>query len=272
MSSAPKRKLTTQTSQRPPVSATRRPTRQVPQRVLDAAARTWFSRQLPELQRRIGLFVRRFPSQAREDAGADILAEAFRYCISAARRGKLDRLTPASLIRFFGRHVASGRTACSHPATDVLSRMAQRRRGFQVHSFESRDPNPKNTQRIRFADALADRRSARPLENVRRNLDYDEILDRQKVSASGRRVFEFLAETAGAGRQRDLAAELGVSAPRVTQTKRKLAAALAAEGYGPRGWRPRHSAQAERVRGERNSTRLQEIPLNVGSTPAPRRA
>jgi hypothetical protein len=85
----------------------------------------------------------------------------------------------------------------------------------------------------RLADVLADSREDAPIENVRRNLDYPAIFDKEQVSPKGRRVFEFLAESHGAGSQKELARELKVVPSRVTQIKRELAACLSQHGYGP---------------------------------------
>ena len=112
-----------------------------------------------------------------------------------------------------------------------------------------------------LAEVLADRRSVQPIERCRIDLDYAEILKRQRASTKVRRVFKFLADTHGQGAQKELARTMHVSPPRIVQLKHKLAACLAAGGYAPAGW------VAQRRAYRRSRGRMDAVSLNVGTTP-----
>jgi hypothetical protein len=195
----------------------------------------WFERHLPELASRCRAFMRRVPSHDREEAQAETLGSIFQYVLRAAERGKLSALTPFTLVSFFGRGVCEGRRMTGTSTKDLLSEACHRHHGLRVVSLD--DPHVKlgscSPGGVQFSEALVDPKADRPLENVRRDIDYPEILEREGASPKARRVFEFLCETAGAGKQKHLARELGVSEPRVCQLKGELADMLSAHGYGP---------------------------------------
>lgn len=239
----------------------------IPSQCPRTAAHVWYEAHLPELTRRCRAFTYRLPSFVREEAQAEILAGILVYLLSAERRGKLHAVTPFSLVSFYGRAFCDGRRVAGSSRSDVMSSAAQRRRGFRVVSLETMELDPSGDGFVRLADVLADSKADRPPENVRRDIDYPEILDRQQASPKARRVFEFLCETACAGKQVELAAELGVSPPRITQLKGELADRLAEEGYFPAGLRPSERVRPRQNRGRR-SRRLREIPLNAGTSPA----
>ena len=232
-----------------------------------SAGHDWFEQRLPELISRCRAFTRRVPDHVREEAQAEILASIFQYVLRAERRGKLSALTSFTLVSFFGRAFCDGRRMTGSSRTDVMSLATQRRRGFRVISLETVEPDASGDGFVRLADVLADSKADLPLERARRNIDYPEILERQQASPKAKRVFEFLCQTACAGKQVELAAELGVSPPRITQLKGELADRLAEEGYFPAGFRPSERVRPRRTR-RRGSRHLREIPLNAGSTPA----
>lgn len=234
-----------------------------------SAGHNWFERHLPELTSRCRAFTRRVPDHVREEAQAEILASIFQYVLRAERRGKLSALTPFTLVSFFGRAFCDGRRMTGSSRTDVMSVATQRRRGFQVISLETVEPDASGDGFVRLADVLADPKADRPLENTRRNVDYPEILDHAGASRKVKRVFTFFCETASAGKQKDLARELGVSAPRVCQLKDELADILAAQGYQPSGTRKSSKKPKKRGRRARRVPRhLDAIPLNAGTSPA----
>ncbi|MHC4066333.1 MAG: hypothetical protein ACYSUI_17790, partial [Planctomycetota bacterium] len=68
-----------------------------------------------------------------------MLAQAFRYVLSAEARGKLHLLTPCSLIAFFGRGYCVGRRMAGCKSTDILSAAGRRRHRRRVLSLD--DPN-----------------------------------------------------------------------------------------------------------------------------------
>jgi len=219
-----------------------------------ASAAAWFTENLSELTRRAQTFARRFPRSHRDDAVADILGQVFRYSLSAATRGKLALLTPFTLVSFFGRGYASGRRLAGPDTRDVLAPAVQQRHRLRIVSFDERRRlrTPEGEYWLPLSEVLADRRVHDPREACRQNLDYPGILRRQRASRKARRVFAYLAQTHGSGRQTELARELRVSPPRVTQLKYQLADCLAAEDYGPPPTRPERG----RPRSARKTCRL----------------
>jgi hypothetical protein len=157
----------------------------------------------------------------------------------------------------------------SHPK-DVLSQAARIKNGHKIFSLQTPDPAALRKQQqvqASLADTLADRKADRPLENVRRDLDYSDILDREAANRKVRRVFHFFCETAGQGPQIELARELGVSPPRVCQLKAQLADMLAAHDYEPPATRRERPSPSRRGRSTARHSRRREIPLNAGTNP-----
>ena len=218
----------------------------------------WFDQRLPELTRRARLFACRLPRGERDEAVSEVLAMVFLYVLNADARGKLNVLTVPSLVRFYFRAFLDGRRAAGASGRDVFSRRAQRRHGVRVVSLDQ--PRRIRTRHgeaiLPLSEVLADRRSDRPLENARRNLDYPEILDHAGANRQVKRVFEFFCETAGAGKQ----------------VKDELGDILAAYGYEPPAARKPEKRSKKRGRPAGRVPRyLHGIPLNPGTTPARRR-
>lgn len=235
-----------------------------------SAAHVWFDEHLADLRRQCRQFVRRLPRHDRDEATAEILARIFQYALRAEPRGKLRLLTPFTMVCFFGRAYCAGRRLTGSSSNDVLSAAAQRRHGLRVWSLADFDALDRRDRPLGMclSDALPDPKADRPDENARRNLDYPEILEHGRASQQIRRVFDFLVETLGEGRGKDLARELGVGAPRVCQIKANLGRMLAAHGYGPASAQPTNTAdQAPPLS---PPARLNPIPLNAGTSPSRR--
>ena len=207
-------------------------------------AHAWFDRHLSELTRRCRRHFRNLPAVEREEMVAETLAGIFLYTVRAAARGKLRHLTPYTLVWFFGRSCQAGRRMAGYTSTDVMSEAARRGHHHEVLSLHQPIRIQVDHQVIvaPLSKVLADSREDSPLENVRRNVDYPEILQREHISPKGRRVFEYLCQTHGGGSHVELARELGVVPSRITQLKRRLAGCLARHGYGPPATRRRQRA------------------------------
>ena len=207
-------------------------------------ARTWFEYRLAELTRRVHGFFSRLAGPQHEEAVADTLARIFHYVVGAQARRKLHRLTPASLVRFFGTSYYAGRRAAGSNSRDMMSEVTRDRRRPRVMSLDQPrwNQNGLNDAATSLSKVLEDRRENSPLENVRKALDFPAILQKERVGFNGRRVFHYLCQTHGQGSHRQLARELGVSPTRITQIKRELGACLAKNGYGPPATRSRTAA------------------------------
>jgi hypothetical protein len=221
------------------------------------------------LYSRCRTFFRELSPEEREEATAETVASAFKYALSAAARGKLQLLTPYTLVSFFGRSYHDGRRIGGASSTDALSEAGRHRHKLRVVSFDEDQESaaPLRAVVMRISDTLVDPKRDRPLENTRRNIDYPEILDREQASPQVRRVFEFFCATNGEGRQSDLAREMGVSPSRVTLLKAQLAECLARWGYLPSSARP--GDVPPRTRGR---PRRKDPPLNAGTSPPSRAA
>jgi hypothetical protein len=227
-------------------------------------AHVWFSQHLSELRSRAKVFAAQLGRNERDEAVAEIVAQTWKFVLSAARRGKLARLTPFTLVQFFGRAYVAGRRLTGTRSGDVLSVAAQRKHRLHIVSLDEVRPvcTCDRVRRLPLSDVLADGRADPPPECCRRNTYYPEILQRQRANQKARRVFAFLAATHGSGRGVDMARQLRVTPPRIVQLKQQLARCLAAEDYGPRGRSV--PARHRRQRPQRRTA----PPLNAGTSPA----
>ena len=231
-------------------------------RIQHSPGHVWFTEHLPELTPHAKLFAARFRRRERDEAVAEILGQVLRYCLSAARRGKLHLLTPYTLVSFFGRGYAAGRRLCGTHSADVLTRAANPRHGLRVVSLnECRWVRTVDGPAwLPLSEVLADRRAPDPFESCRQDLDYPGILRRQRASRKARRVFAWLAASHGGASGVDMARRLRVSPPRIVQLKQELAGHLAVEGYAPSGPRPV-------LKSRRGRPRRYAPPLNAGTSP-----
>jgi len=202
-------------------------------------ANSWLLTNQVELESRAKANLAMLGRERRDEAVAEVIAMAFAWAVSAARRGVLHKLTPFWCVIFASRQWRQGRRFAGYSSTCVMSEAAKIKRGIKVTSLEAIDEGADHEAYISLDESLADRNAEDPFDIVRRNEDYPGIMDMEGVSPKARRTFMFLAENQGGSRQLDLAAELKVSPGRITQLKGELAAALAKYDYvGPLGPRP----------------------------------
>lgn len=203
-----------------------------------AQANAWILRHYDELVSRACACFSRLTDDRREEAVAEVLAKVLAWAISAARRGRLHRLTVYWAVVYAARHVRCGRRFVPTVSACVMSESGRAKRGVRVVSLDDTVCSDRRRS-APLRECLADRDAENPFDIVRRIHDYPDILDSEKVSEKANDVLLFLARTHGDGKQSDLAAELGLSAGRITQLKGQLRNALARHGYvGPLGPRP----------------------------------
>jgi hypothetical protein len=195
-----------------------------------------------ELVRRTRYHLRHLDAERRAEAAAEVVALALRWSRSAARRGRLGRLTPFNVALFACRQLRRGRRFAGMSLKDVMSEAAQKRHVFRVVSIDQTvgaTDDAGSSWPLMLGDALAGREGEDPFDAVRREHDYRAVLEMEAVGAKATRTLGYLAETNAQGKLCGLAAELGVTGGRVTQLKRELADAQGRHGYaGPLGPRP----------------------------------
>ena len=201
----------------------------------EAAAHVWFHDHADELDSRLNACFGRLDGDAREEAVADSRACVWASLLSAAKRGRLDKITPFTAAVYARVGYKVGRRFAGTNKTDAMgdaTRMTGRVSVGSVDVVGVRLDGQEGIETVSLADALVDPRGwDRPLENVRRNDDYPAIMDAENVNAKARLTFLMLAESQGSARNMDMARVLGVSAGRATQLKTILAKALARHGY-----------------------------------------
>jgi hypothetical protein len=75
--------------------------------------------------RRSQTFTNYLPAAEREEARAEVIAQAYQYVVNAERRGRLHRLTPLTLLAFFGRSYQAGRRmAGAAPSSEAAGTQA----------------------------------------------------------------------------------------------------------------------------------------------------
>jgi hypothetical protein len=141
-------------------------------------------------------------------------AVAWKWYLGAVARGKDPALFVAALARYAARHVRSGRKLCgTEPGKDVLSPLAQSRRGFVVSKlpdFDTLSVNP-------LMEALADNTRSPVDEQAAFRIDFPRWLS--TLSDRDRRVAEglMLGE-----RTLDVARRHGLSPARISQLRREF--------------------------------------------------
>ena len=103
----------------------------------EAAHKELFLQFLPAIERYAGRAFTTLREQEREEAVAEVVANAFAAFQRLARRGKLDVAYPGALARFAVAQVRAGRRVGNKPnVRDVFSFLVQRRNGFRVESWQ----------------------------------------------------------------------------------------------------------------------------------------
>jgi hypothetical protein len=109
---------------------------------------------MPAVERHARIYFRhvRCPHR-KQEAVAEAVALAWRWFLRLAQRGKDGAQYPSAIATFAARAVSNGRRLCGkEKPKDVLSPVAQRRRGFAVKSL----PNHSTLSTSPLMDALRD--------------------------------------------------------------------------------------------------------------------
>ena len=172
----------------------------------------------------------------REEFCCECTAWAWEWCLSAARRGKLDRLTPFTLVSFASKQWWSGRrfgmTANINDAMDEQARARGRVRLERLDDLETERVD--NTIRgRRVSSALTDSKRAQPDEQVRTELDYALVAEDEALPSRAKECFEHLVADHERGCLTRISGLMGLSVPRVHQLKTMIGEALGRIGYAP---------------------------------------
>jgi hypothetical protein len=173
---------------------------------------------LPHVERIAKYAFRHMDPESREDAVAEALALAWQNHLHCSLAGKSPGAP--SIAYYAVKNVRSGRRLAGTSSTDVhsdktqmMGRAAVCHTGSEVRDIGDGPTTP-----------LIDHRTwMRPFHRTRVETDYPDFLDQEEVTGQEETVFAMLAE----GRMgKEIADELQVSQPRVSQIKRSLSRKL----------------------------------------------
>jgi hypothetical protein len=182
-----------------------------------APAHAAFVSLVPRLQTHARVRFRHLRPVDREEAVADAVAYGFLSFLRLTRRGKDPAAFPAVFAHFVARAVANGRGVVRRLSARDLA--AARARGGRVTVHGLDDPMPGGGW---WRDLALDRR-VRVDDQAAFNIDFPAWL--ASLSAVKRRVAELLVRGHGTD---EAAAATGLSAGRVSQLRRELAASWSA--------------------------------------------
>jgi hypothetical protein len=173
---------------------------------------------LPRLARHAEVYFRhvRCPGR-RADAVAEAVALAWKWFLRLTAHGKDVGDFVSTLAGYAARHVRVGRRLCGLEASkDVLSPLAQTRRGFLVQSLPAHDSGTAENPAL---DALIDNTQTPPDEQAAFRIDFPAWLD-----TLGERNRTIAVEMMVGEPTMELAPRHGLSPARISQLRRELCA------------------------------------------------
>jgi hypothetical protein len=145
------------------------------------------------------------------DCVQETVSLAWKWFVRLANKGKDAREFPSALATFAAKAVKSGRRVCGQEkARDVLSPLAQQRRGFAVASLPTRSTLSGNP----LSEALTDNTRSPVPEQVHFRIDFPEWLVR--LGDRKRRIAEDMAM---GHRTQDLAEMHKITSARISQLR-----------------------------------------------------
>ena len=178
-------------------------------------AQRQFAEVMPHVQHIAKYAFRYMDPDAREEAVAEAVAQAWQNHLHCTLKGKSPGAP--SIAHYAVKNVRCGRKLAGTSSTDVHSEKAQMMGRASV-SHTGRQPDEPGDGPT--APLIDHRTWMRPYHRARVELDYPNFLDQAEVTDQEETVFSMLAE----GRMgKEIAKELKVSCPRVSQIKKSLA-------------------------------------------------
>lgn len=172
-----------------------------------------FLEMLPTIQQYAQAAFRELDPESREDLVEEVAANVMVACKRLFDQGRESIVFPTVLARYGIAQVREGRKLGSrHSARDVLSRYAQRKKGFVVETLAGREPTNEGWLQIVVED-----RNAGPAEVAVTRIDFADWLN--LLPKRQRQIAETLAVGETTGRT---ARRFGVSHARISQVRREL--------------------------------------------------
>jgi hypothetical protein len=169
---------------------------------------------LPDIRRQVRFAFRRMPTERREEAIQEALANALVAYVRLYELGKTDVAYASPLASYAAKQVCEGRqVGCPLNSYDVLSPYAQRRQGFSVSRLQRVDENDGTWKEVLVEDP-----SCTPAELAASRIDFDAWL--MHLSRHKRQIASTLAvgETTC-----DTANKFQLTPGRISQLRRELA-------------------------------------------------
>lgn len=170
-----------------------------------------FEAMLPTIRQVAAYAFRHTPVECREELVAEVVAKAFLAFLNLVARGKAASAYPTVLAKYAIRQIRDGRHAgCRQNVRDILSPLAQRRKGFCVQPLDDCHANDE-------WQALTDSSRATPAEIAALRIDFRAWLSR--LQQFQRKV---ALQLAAGDTTAQVARCFRVSAARVSQWRQEL--------------------------------------------------
>jgi hypothetical protein len=172
-----------------------------------------FLAMLPTIQQQADFLFRDLPRERREEAVQEVVASSFIAFVRLATLGRVHLAFASALARYGAAQVRVGRYVAERlNANEILSRRAQRQKGFRVERLDQFDKTEGKWKEIVVED-----RNATPAEAAATRIDVADWLN--SLSSRNR----CLAETLATGETtQDAAAKFRITPGRVSQLRQKL--------------------------------------------------
>lgn len=168
---------------------------------------------LPKLKRTAYSLCQRLDPEARDEAVAEVVANAFLAYSRLKDQGRAEVVTAGSLARFGVRQFFAGRRVGSRlNSHDLLSPYARRQRGFRVERLDRQD------DRGGWREILVEDRNATPADLAASRIDVANWLESlpQRIRAIALKLAEGYSTS-------EVARHFRISAGRVSQVRKELA-------------------------------------------------
>ena len=173
---------------------------------------------LPEIESRARMLLSDHSPEALHEGIQEVTAQSWRIFLAACRSGKDGCVTPYTLAVYAHRKYRSGRRVAATGRADAMSERSRVRGKVCLVGIDG----------AQHAFLHVRRHSQDPSEAVRWRLDLAAVI--QCLDERQRLV---LALTAAGWKTGEIAAQIGVSPPRVVQIQDKIGEAFNRAGYGP---------------------------------------